>query len=291
MRAKEVIRLDVGFWLTMVFFGAILTFAYGFMLLVTRYKRCASDEILVVYGRVEGGGSSRCIHGGGTMVWPLIQDYKILSLAPMTIDITLTNGLSKDGTQLNIFSTFGVGISTEPSMMNNAAERLLHLDRSQIKQLASEIIFGQLHKTISSLTISQINSDRNNLLNLIYKIVGGELNQVGIKMININIKEIIDDSGSDDRVTKDKLNHYLDLTQRARIKATPIHEEGTEQAKQLAVMMRMADDYSSDARHFMEKGDYVRAFGAINYAHAWIDAGVKLRLLDGHGDDVLFTLP
>lgn len=37
--------------------------------------------------------------------------------------------------------------------------------------------------------------------------------------------------------------------------------------------------------------DLIRAFGAINYAHAWIDAGVKLRLLDGHGDDVLFTLP
>ena len=286
-----MIRLDVGFWLTMVFFGAILTFVQGFVLLVTRYKRCASDEILVVYGRVEGGGSSRCIHGGGTMVWPLIQDYKILSLTPMTIDVPLTNGLSKDAYQVNIFSTFGVGIGTEPSIMNNAAEHLLHLDRSQIKRLASDIIFGQLRITISSLTISQINSDRNNFLNLIYKNVGGELNQVGIKMINININDIIDDSDSDDRVTKDKLDHYLDLTQRARAKATPIHEEGTEQAKQLAVMMRMADDYSSDARHFMEKGDYVRAFGAINYAHAWIDAGVKLRLLDGHGDDVLFTLP
>ena len=286
-----MIRLDVGFWLTMVFFGVILTFVQGFVLLVTRYKRCASDEILVVYGRVEGGGSSRCIHGGGTMVWPLIQDYKILSLTPMTIDVPLTNGLSKDASQVNIFSTFGVGIGTEPSIMNNAAERLLHLDRSQIKRLASDIIFGQLRSTISSLTISQINSDRNNFLNLIYKNVGGELNQVGIKMINININDIIDDSDSDDRVTKDKLDHYLDLTQRARAKATPIHEEGTEQAKQLAVMMRMADDYSSDARHFMEKGDYVRAFGAINYAHAWIDAGVKLRLLDGHGDDVLFTLP
>ena len=63
--------------------------------------------------------------------------------------------------QVNIFSTFAVGISTEPSIMNNAAERLLHLDSSQIKQLASDIIFGQLRSTISSLTISQINSDRS----------------------------------------------------------------------------------------------------------------------------------
>ena len=96
---------------------------------------------------------------------------------------------------------------------------------------------------------------------------------------------------ADNVVTEEKLNHYIDLTKRARAKATPIHEEGPEQSEQLAIMMRMADDYSSDAQHFMDIGDYVRAFGAINYAHAWIDAGVKLRLLDGHGDDVLFTLP
>ena len=92
-------------------------------------------------------------------------------------------------------------------------------------------------------------------------------------------------------VTEEKLNHYIDLTKRARAKATPIHEEGTEEAEKLAVMMRMADDYASDAQHFLKVGDRVRAFGAINYAHAWIDAGVKLGLLDGHGDDVLFTLP
>lgn len=94
-----------------------------------------------------------------------------------------------------------------------------------------------------------------------------------------------------DKVTEEKLLHYLDLTKRAREKATPIHPEGTPEAKQLEIMMRMADDYASDARHFMDNGDYVRAFGAINYAHAWIDASVKLRLLDGHDDDVLFTLP
>ena len=104
------------------------------------------------------------------------------------------------------------------------------------------------------------------------------------------VKEVIRLEISD-TITEDKLNHYLDLTKRARAKATPIHEEGTEENKQLQVMMRMADDYASDAKHFMDNGDYVRAYGAINYAHAWIDAGVKLRLLDGHGDDVLFTLP
>ncbi|MFL2949906.1 MAG: DUF357 domain-containing protein [Candidatus Poseidoniaceae archaeon] len=94
-----------------------------------------------------------------------------------------------------------------------------------------------------------------------------------------------------EHVSVERVEKYLDITRRARAKATPIHPEGSNEANQLAVMIRMADDYASDAQHFLNIGDRVRAFGAINYAHAWIDAGVKLGLLDGHGDDVLFTLP
>ena len=92
-------------------------------------------------------------------------------------------------------------------------------------------------------------------------------------------------------ITLEKLEHYLQLTAKARQKASPLVEENTEKGQQLQILLRMADDYSSDAAHFMEKGDYIRSFGAINYAHAWIDAAVKLGLLDGHGDDELFTLP
>ena len=92
-------------------------------------------------------------------------------------------------------------------------------------------------------------------------------------------------------VTPERVQRYLDLTARARAKATPIPEEGTAAWLDLQRLMRMEDDYASDAAHFLKTGDLVRAFGAINYAHAWIDAGVRLRLLDGHDDDVLFTLP
>lgn len=92
-------------------------------------------------------------------------------------------------------------------------------------------------------------------------------------------------------VSEEKLTHYLGLTAKARAKATPIPTEGSEDFKRLQIMLRMADDYASDAKHFMQQGDYVRSFGAINYAHAWIDGAVKIGLLDGHGDDVLFTLP
>jgi hypothetical protein len=91
-------------------------------------------------------------------------------------------------------------------------------------------------------------------------------------------------------VTRGKVEGYLALTTEARSKATPCAEGAKDEAR-LASMLRMCDDYAADAQHFMESGDLVRAFGAINYSHAWLDAAVRIGLLDGHGDDRLFTLP
>ena len=91
-------------------------------------------------------------------------------------------------------------------------------------------------------------------------------------------------------VSKEKVEKYLELTAEARIKATSI-TKNIEDENRLQAMLKMCDDYQQDALYFMNNGDLVRAFGAINYAHAWIDAAVRIGLLDGHGDDRLFTLP
>ena len=186
--------MDTGVTLFLLIAGFGLIFAFGIILLVTRYKRCASDEILVVYGRVGGGKASKCIHGGATLVWPLIQDWKKLSLIPMTINIPLTNALSLQNIRINVPSTFTVGVSTDPLIMNNAAERLLHLTPNQIESMASEIIFGQLRLTVASLTIEQINQDRDQFLESIRDNVGHELNKLGLNLINVNITDITDDS-------------------------------------------------------------------------------------------------
>ena len=186
--------METGTTLFLLIMGTGLIFAFGIIMLVTRYKRCASDEILVVYGRVSGGKASRCIHGGATMVWPLIQDYKKLSLIPLTISIPLTGALSQENIRINVPSTFTVGVSTDPTIMNNAAERLLHLTPAQIQEMASEIIFGQLRLTVASLTIRQINSDRELFAEAIRNNVGHELNKLGLNLINVNISDITDDS-------------------------------------------------------------------------------------------------
>jgi flotillin len=184
---------DMGLWVLPIT-AFIVLIVSTVVFLASRYKRCPSDMILVVYGKVGEGQSARCIHGGGALVWPLIQDSAYLSLTPMTISIPLQNALSLQNIRINVPSTFTVGISVDSNIMNNAAERLLNLEPQRIEDMAKEIIFGQLRLTVASLTIEQINQDRESFLEAIRKNVEPELNKIGLYLINVNITDITDES-------------------------------------------------------------------------------------------------
>ena len=160
-----------------------------------RYRRCPSDKILVVYGKVSGGKSAHCHHGGAAFVWPIIQDYQYLDLTPLPIDIRLEGALSKQNIRVNTPSTFTVGISTEPGIMENAAERMLGLNMEHIKELAKDIIFGQMRVVIATMDIEEINADRDKLIQNISMGVEVELKKVGLRLINVNVQDITDASG------------------------------------------------------------------------------------------------
>jgi len=160
-----------------------------------RYKRCPSDKILVVFGKTGGQESAKCVHGGAAFIWPIIQDYAFLHLTPISLEVNLINALSKQNIRVNVPSRFTIGISTEPSIMQNAAERLLGLNQEMIQDLAQEIIFGQLRLVVASMDIEEINIDRDKFLSHITLSVEAELKKVGLKLINVNITDIDDESG------------------------------------------------------------------------------------------------
>lgn len=162
--------------------------------LVSRYKRCPSDKILVVYGKT-GGSSAKCIHGGGAFIWPVIQDFAYLDLKPISIEANLTNALSRQNIRVDVPCRFTIAISTEHDSMNNAAERLLGLSPEQIQELSKDILFGQLRLVIATMTIEEINSDRDKFLDNISKNVDTELKKIGLKLINVNVTDIKDESG------------------------------------------------------------------------------------------------
>ena len=171
-----------------------------FAAILKRYRRCPSDKVMVIYGKTgknKSGSisSARCIHGGAAFVWPVFQDYAFLDLKPISIECNLTNALSKQNIRVDVPCRFTVGISTEPDSMTNAAERLLGLSIDNIQNIATDILFGQLRLVIATMDIEEINSDRDKFLVAVSQNVEAELRKIGLKLINVNVTDIRDESG------------------------------------------------------------------------------------------------
>ena len=170
------------------------------LIISSRYKKCPSDKIMVIYGAVSKNKdgtsrSSKCIHGGASFVVPMFQSYEYLDLTPISISVDLTNALSRQNIRVDVPSRFTVGISTEPGIMQNAAERLLGLKMAEIQELAKDIIFGQLRLVVATMEIEEINTDRDKFLEAVSTNVETELKKIGLRLINVNVTDISDESG------------------------------------------------------------------------------------------------
>ena len=178
---------------------AVLLFSL-LLVILSRYRRCPSDKVLVVYGKLASNKdgtprAAKCIHGGAAFIWPVVQAYEYLDLTPMSINVDLTNALSHQNIRVDVPSRFTVGISVEPGVMQNAAERLLGLKLTEIQELAKDIIFGQLRLVIATMDIEEINTDRDKFLEAVSHNVETELKKIGLRLINVNVTDITDESG------------------------------------------------------------------------------------------------
>lgn len=180
--------------LFLLVFLVVFLFIIG-SVFISRYKRCPSDKILVIYGKTGAGQSARCIHGGAAFVWPVIQDFRFLDLTPISIDVDLRNALSKQNIRVDVPSRFTVGISTEPAIMTNAAERLLGLDMGAVRTVSHDIIVGQMRLVIATMDIEEINADRDKFYSNVSHHVESELKKIGLRLINVNVTDIHDESG------------------------------------------------------------------------------------------------
>jgi flotillin len=176
---------------------ALLLIGVGIVLLMiffSRYKRCPSNRILVVYGKT-GQGAAKCVHGGAAFIWPLIQSYDYLDLEPFVVPIDLSSALSQENIRVTVPTTVTAAVSNQTGVMQNAAIRLLGLKRTQIQEQAQDIILGQMRAVIATMKIEEINIDRQAFLAKVNEAVSGELEKIGLALINVNIRDIDDESG------------------------------------------------------------------------------------------------
>ena len=253
----------------------VLVVFFTIIFLASRYKRCPSDKILVKYGKVGKGQSAQCIHGGGSFIWPLFQDYTYMSLTPLTIPIPLTKALSLQNIRVNVPSTFTVGISTEEAIMNNAAERLLNLAQDNVESMAREIIFGQLRLTVASLTIEQINQDREKFLDAIRRNVAPELNKIGLYLINVNITDITDESGYIESIGKKAASEAInqakidvsDQDRKGSIgEAEQVRERTIKVSQHLAESEKGKKQAEADQRIYVQKQETLATIGEAEAA-------------------------
>ncbi len=261
--------------LTIMIFATVLVLVAAVMFFAQRYKRCPPDQIMVIYGRTEKTAEgrpkpSKTLHGGAALVWPLIQDYAYISLKPMTINIDLRAALSLQNIRINVPSTFTIGVSTEPAIMANAAERLLGFRMDDIEEMAKEIIFGQLRLTVATLTIEQINQDRDAFLELIQKNVGAEMRKVGLYLINVNIADITDESDYIDSIGK---KAAATAVEQARVDVANAERDGAigaakaDRAREIEVAENMAEAEKgrkaaeADQRVFVEQQEAMAVSG------------------------------
>ena len=241
-----------GFIPTLLVLTGILILLGFVMVLATRYKRCPSNRILVIYGKTGAGRSAKCLHGGGAFVIPLIQAYDYLDLDPMQIEIPLQGALSIENIRVAVPSVFTVAIGTDEEGMNNAAIRLLGLGTGEIIKQAEDIIFGQLRQVIASLAIEDINRDRDLFLEKVQSSLEPELKKIGLVLINVNIKDITDESGYIEAIGRKAAatavnQAEIDVADQQKKGAIGVAEANREQAVQVANAEKVRDIGTKEA--------------------------------------------
>jgi len=224
-----------------------------FIAFARRYKRCPSNRILVVYGRAKEGRVARTLHGGGTFVLPLLEDYEYMSLDPMQIEIPLEGALSIENIRVAVPSVFTVAIGTDVASMSNASQRLLGLTASEIIKQAEDIIFGQLRQVIASMRIEEINRDRDVFLTSVQNSLEPELRKIGLILINVNIKDITDESGYIEAIGRKAASEaiqqaLIDVSQQEKLGAIGVAEADRERAVQVANAERTRDIGTTEAQ-------------------------------------------
>ena len=211
--------------------------------ILSRYRKCKSDEVLVVYGKTGDKKSAKLYHGGAAFVWPIIQGYSFLNMKPMQIDCKLTGAISKQNIRVDVPTTITVAVSTEPEVMQNAAERLLGLNIEAQQELIKDVVYGQMRLVIADMTIEQLNSDRDTFLENCRKNIDSELKKFGLYLMNINISDIRDEADyivnlGKEAEAKAKNEALANIEEQQKERATKVAETNRDKNTQLADTQR-----------------------------------------------------
>jgi flotillin len=227
------------------------------LIFANRYRRCPSNKVLVIYGKT-GRGAAKCVHGGAAFIIPLIQAYDYLDLEPFVVPIDLSNALSRENIRVSVPTTVTAAISNMTNVMENAAVRLLGLTRGQIQAQAQDIILGQMRAVIATMKIEDINRDRQGFMAAVNEAVTKELEKIGLQVINVNIRDIEDESGYIKALGKkaaaEAINQAnIDVAEQEKLGQTGVAERQRDQRVSVAAAKAIAEIGEKNANRDMRQ--------------------------------------
>ncbi len=182
---------------------AVLTLVGGLFALIgvyaARYKKVPPDKAMVVYGRrTKKGKGYQVISGGAKFIVPILESYEYLPLDVRTLDVIvkdIVTDVESSGAKLNIVGVVQVKISSDPATLDTAAEHLLHKTNAEINEIALKTMEGHVRGICATLTIEEINSERDKVATQIQTLAASDLKNMGIEIRSFVIKEIEDEHG------------------------------------------------------------------------------------------------
>ncbi len=262
-----------------LFMGVIL------QMFLSRFKRCPSNKILVIYGKT-GQGVAKCVHGGAAFVWPVIQSYDWIDLDPFDIPLELTSALSHENIRVSVPTTVTAAVSTEDGVMQNAAIRLLGRSREEVQRLAQDIILGQMRAVMATMRIEEINRDRISFMAKVNEAVAVEIEKIGLAVINVNIKDVEDESGYiialGRKAAAEAINQaMIDVAEQERVGKSGVAERERDQRRAVATANAAAAVGEAEAERDRRSAvAAANALAAVGEAQAERDRRQQTSLLD-----------
>jgi len=176
------------FIIVIVLIALIIIFTF----IISAYKKCPPGHVLIINNNKPDafGNMYKILFAGGAFVWPVVGSYQLFSLAPVTLDLNIQDFITKNQQNLDMELSVIIGFSTSETILKNAIDRFSGLSKDKLSEIAQSIALGQIRKLVSDTETSDI-ENITSFNKALSKEIEGELMEVGLKLINLDIKKII----------------------------------------------------------------------------------------------------
>ncbi|MEO6456726.1 MAG: SPFH domain-containing protein [Chloroflexia bacterium] len=176
----------------LIVFALVFIILMGLAWMVTLVRKVGPNEALIIYG-LGTGGAPRVIKGGGTVVMPLIQSSKQLSLELMSFDVAPTQDLyTRQGVAVNVEAVAQIKIQSDPDSIRTAAEQLLTKNDMEREGLIRLVMEGHLRGIVGQLTVEEIVKQPEMVADRMRATSADDMDKMGLEIVSFTIKEVRD---------------------------------------------------------------------------------------------------